>query len=363
MRDPLETTDSNLGRGRSTWGPVVSSPGVTPLQKNLLKRAQWLLVACLPIAGGCQNAEPSFDKQLAEEHNRLGGVAMRQGKLGGAERHFKTALSLSRSKSNLRTEADALNNLGLVYETMGSPDRALIHYDQALAAAMPEGSDSDPFTLQYFPGIFAASLNRTRVLLHEDELNLAIISLKEAYAASDEMGSMTSRATCRKMESLILVQAGDSQEALIAAKEAARLFEIADRTAARTAGLADARLIVGRLQRQQGNSLDAIESFHDAGRLARDIFSRTLVAISLQEIAATLADLGHLDDAVIRYQMALEETRRIPDMARSRHNIEALRSIAERLGRRDLLMECDEALQELDSSTSTTSPDLDSTAG
>lgn len=292
----------------------------------------------------CSAPQVSFEDQRAADHNRAGSMAVRKGELSRAALHFEQALEHARALADRRQQVDALNNLGIVHETLGERDRALEFYVEALEMARLE-QDDDPFFTTYQDGVFSAALNRSRLLLHRGEIEAARSSLEEARLAADALGTRITRAAVRKQQALQTDAEGEPEAALELAREAGRLYEISPGSAENIVGLADTRLILGRLLAAQGDDIGAIAEYRAAARLAKEVSDRTLTAVALEATANSLARLGHLDDARIRYQMALDVNRRIPNVSRSRRNLLALREIGVRQQRADLIRECDELLE------------------
>jgi tetratricopeptide (TPR) repeat protein len=284
----------------------------------------------------------------AEDHNRIGGESFRRGDLESAALHFEQALEHAKSVADRLRQVDALNNLGIVHESLGDASKALEYYDAALALATAGGGDGGPFGGRYELGVFSAGLNRARVLLGRGDLLASEAALAEAEAAADEIGSRITRAACSKQRALLLQAQGDLEAALDRAREAARLYEIVPRDPASLAGLADARLVLGRLFRARGDAVAAVAEFHAAAETAREVSDRTLIAVALESIAEVLEEQGRLEDAELRYRMALDVNRRIPNLERARRDVAALRRVGEAQGDPALVAECDVLLAELE---------------
>jgi len=298
----------------------------------------------------CAAPRPSFQDRRAADHNRIGAQSFQQGDLTTAALHFERALEIARGLADRRQHVDALNNLGIVNETLGQAEPALQFYERSLELASSEANldEDDPLFTRYELGIYSAALNRSRLLLNLGRLDESEQSLELASAAAAELGSRITRANCQKQRALLEQKLGRTASAFDLAREAVRLYEISDDNAANIAGLADATLILGRLLLEQGEPIDAIAKFRSANRLARQVSDRTLMAVSLELIGQTLVELGHLEDAELPYRMALDVNRRIPHAARARRNVVALLDVGQRLERADLIRECQELLAEID---------------
>ncbi|MBI4881390.1 MAG: tetratricopeptide repeat protein [Planctomycetes bacterium] len=304
----------------------------------------------------CAGPEPSFADSRAADHNRAGAGALRGGDLIAAKLHFTRALEHATALADRPRQVDALNNLGILDETMGLTEEALAFYERALALADPARGQAGPFAEKYLQGVYSASLNRSRLLLAAGDAAGARVSLDLAADAAAEIGSRVARASCQKQRALLELEAGEAEQALDLAREAVRLLEISPDSAANVAALADARLVLGRLLERQGDRIGAIAQYNEAAELARRVSDRTLTAVALEAIARALATLGHLEDAALRYRMAFDVNWRIPHLARARQNVLALKGLAQQLERSDLARECDELLAEIDAAAGMEKP-------
>ncbi len=284
-------------------------------------------LALLPLfAAACSSPAPSFADRRPEQHNRMGVDSLRRGDLASAAVHFEQALDLGRALDDRRQQVNALNNLGIVQESLGNLAPALLRYDQALALA----------PLAEFPqGVFAAELNRSRVLLSNGDVKAATAALGHAEEVGDTIGSRIARAQCLAQRAAITEESGDDARAIELAREAARLFEVSGDEFASRLGEADARLRAGRLLSKQGDRIKAIDELGAAHRLAQDVADRGLIAASLSAMGEALERSGFLDDARVRYQLAFDVNRRIPNVRRALENVEALERIAKAQGKAD----------------------------
>ena len=76
--------------------------------------------------------------------NRIGMEACRRGQFDEAEGNLLAALELARSGGGGCTTIKIHNNLGIVYELRGHPDRATHHYGTALKLMKAIGSGKHP---------------------------------------------------------------------------------------------------------------------------------------------------------------------------------------------------------------------------
>lgn len=292
-----------------------------------------LAAILLAATAACSSPLPSFEQQRAADHNRVGSEAFRRGDLETAAAHFERALESARATSDRVAETTAENNLGMVFEARGDDDAALAHFDAALRRAAPGqfGDEGDEHAL----GAWSASLNRSRLLLRRGDLALAEEAVGVASEAAERIGSLVTRAAVLKQEGLILRAAGRSAEALSRAREALRLYQIGEDTPESRAGRADTHLLIGRLLREGGDPVLAVASFGAAATVAERVPDRALRATAFTSIADTLEQLGHLDDARLRYRMAFDEYRYSGDVGRAEEVARALLRLAEAQHRKD----------------------------
>ncbi len=76
--------------------------------------------------------------------NRTGMEAFRRGQVGEAEAKLLTALRIIQTRGGNCTEAKIHNNLGIVYELQGSPEKALHHYNNALSLMKAKKAVNNP---------------------------------------------------------------------------------------------------------------------------------------------------------------------------------------------------------------------------
>ena len=79
--------------------------------------------------------EPS----VARIHNNIGAVYRQQGKLDKALEHYEKALAIDRRMADQAAVATRMANIGTVYMDRGDYERAREHYELSLAAARKSG--------------------------------------------------------------------------------------------------------------------------------------------------------------------------------------------------------------------------------
>lgn len=91
-----------------------------------------------------QQAERLFTKKedLLYTYSRLGGVAYQKGDLQQALNYHSRELGLAREVGNKSAEATALNNISVIFDNRGDPDKALDYLQQAAQLQPDEGRKS-----------------------------------------------------------------------------------------------------------------------------------------------------------------------------------------------------------------------------
>ncbi len=287
--------------------------------------ARGLCALALAQALGCSAPQPSFEDKRAQYHLRVGVDAYRRGDFRAASLGFERALEVARGLSDERSEADALLQLGSVFDTLGDAPRAMELYDEGIAVA--ERGDAP-----YDRGVLAGHLNRARQCATSGTLEDAVKHIEAARAAAERIGGRTERAAVLRHEAIVLERQSRFDDAADRANEAEQLDALAPRSPESLAGRADAHLILGRVLRAKGDAVGAVGQFKAAERLARELSDRTLIALALESSGATLFDQGRFEDARGFFRRAFDVNVRIPRADRARANVESLKRIAEKTG-------------------------------
>lgn len=306
----------------------------------------------LAVGAGCSAPAPSFEDRRAEEHNRAGAESFRHGDLAAAALHFEQALETAKGLGNRRQQVDALNNLGIVNETLGRQSEALELYQQGRALAAAEHVEDDAFVSDYLGGLLSTNLNLARLLLARGDREGARAALAGAGRAAEELGSRTARADVLKQEALyVLATAGAGEAALSPAIEATRLLEIAEQNPQNVARHADARLVLGRVLAAAGRNVEAVAEFRGAAELAKSLSDRPLTAAALESMGDVFEGMNLYTDARIRYEIALDVHLRVPNAGRARSALLRLEALAKKEQRPDLVQRFQEQLAALEAGT------------
>lgn len=274
---------------------------------------------------GCSSPQPSFEDKRAQYHLRVGADAFRRGDLNAAALGFERALEVARGLADERTEADALLQLGSVFDTLGNSARAAELYDEGIASA--ERGESP-----YDRGMLAGHLNRARQCVAANELEQAVTHIDAARAAAERIGGRSERAAVLRHEAIVLERQSRWDDAADRANEAEQLDALAPRSPETLAGRADAHLILGRVLRAKGDAVAAVTHFKEAERLARELSDRTLIAMALESSGTTLFEQGRFADARVFFRRAFDVNARIPRKDRALTNVDWLKRIAEKTG-------------------------------
>ncbi len=103
-------------------------------------------VCCLADAEQCLHESLLADKSFGPAHNTLGKLYFDQKKFYLAAWEFEFAMK------TMPNRPEPVNNLGLVYESVGQNDQAIVHYHQAVEMA--------PENAQYLGNLIRARIRR-----------------------------------------------------------------------------------------------------------------------------------------------------------------------------------------------------------
>ncbi len=289
----------------------------------------WFRTIVLLLAlGACRApSQPSFESQRAADHNRHARQAIDRGDLDVARRHVELALARATERDDRRREAEARSLLARLVELSGDAEPAEDHYSAALRLAQGETSGA----ATYDDGVLEAALGRARVRAARGDPGGAVDDLDLADRAAERLGSRSALAAVRLGRATVLHQQGDRLGAFKAAREASRLFEIAGDADGDLRGRAAARILLGRLMREEGDPVASIQELRVAARSAAKVRDPDLEGRALEEIGGVLEELGHLQDARLHYRRAVELLRRSPRADAPRSALASLARVSERI--------------------------------
>jgi CHAT domain-containing protein/Tfp pilus assembly protein PilF len=236
----------------------------------------------------------------ADTLNNLGLVYLSLGETRKALDKLNEALPISREVGDRRGEADTLNNLGLVYQSLGETRKALDKLNEALPIRREVGDRSgEAITLNNLGSVY-------RLL---GELQKALDKLNEALLIKREVGDRSGEAITLTNLGLVYRSLGEMQKALEVYNEALLIKrELGDRgsEAVILSNLGVVYSILGEPQK-------ALDKYNEALAIGREVGDRRGEAITLNNLGWIYRSLGELQKALDKLNEALPIKREVGD--------------------------------------------------
>ncbi len=297
-----------------------------------------LLLVCSLSLLGCSSPAPSFVDQRAANHNRAGAEAFQRGDLEAAALHFERALELGAALADRPAQADARNNLGIVYESIGRLEDAGRMYTEALQLSRPDSRRRDAFVQEYPGGVLAAALNLTRIATVEGDFDKARTALQDAEGAARELATGEAKVDVAKQRAaLAAAERGAAADVLDLAEAAVKAAERLEQSAANRVRQADAHIVLARVLLARGAVERALSAANTAAQLARAGSERSLIAVGLELLAEIDVAAGRYTEARERLALALDVHVRRPNSVSARRTLQRLIDVAGLEGRTELV--------------------------
>ena len=274
LRRLLVSQSSRAARRTQALAAVVLGDAATVvdelagLSRNLSDhRIRRLWARALADSGRLSEAQAVLEHVVAEDRNdfdawyAMGKYAYIQGNtLQAVERWLNPALGLAEMRGDQRQQADALNLLGLGYQSLGN-------------------------------------------------LPLALDKLQSAVRLRHELGYARGEAQSQQNLATVLATLGrfeDARAALARAREL--LAPIAD-----VAAQADLENDIGAFEEEQGNFRQALDSYRLALSLRQSLRDQRMIGESLQNVGFAYYQIGEFDNAEVHWQQAESLYRQLED--------------------------------------------------
>ena len=238
----------------------------------------------------------------------------------GAMRRYRRALALYRQVGDRRGQADAKNEIGILYAFQDQRARALSALQDALQIYRELGRRTE----------IAKCLNNVAILHkrggnYEDALRTYREALRIFRALDDE------RSTAVTLSNVALVyeQQGAYDEGLRRHKEALRTY----RTFDDSSGIARSLDNVGDIQVKQGQYRKALANFREALRIHRALGNRRRVAGAHNGIGRVQFWRYEYDEALTRFRKAVRLHREIGDRSAVASNLNDVGLVYQKQGR------------------------------
>ncbi len=235
----------------------VSLVKVTPLLLGIMVSVPPMVVAPLVVA----QSQNQLDNLL-----RQGATQFRRGQMTTALTTFQQALALARQTKDRRGEATILNNLGLIYNSVGQPQRALEFYQQALLI-IREVNDSLEERLRQRTGEAVTLNNIGLVYYNIGQPQRALEFFQQALPIRREIGDRAGEATTLNNLGGVYDSIGQPQRALEFYQQALPIKrEVGDRS-----GEATTLGNIASLQRTLNDRPAALQNIQAAIAIVEDI--------------------------------------------------------------------------------------------
>ncbi|MBO0861953.1 MAG: CHAT domain-containing protein, partial [Chloracidobacterium sp.] len=228
----------------------------------------------------------------ADTLNDLGLVYWSLGETQQALEKYKEALPLWRAAGDRKGEGDTLGNIGLVYSLLGEMQRALEKYNEALPLARAVGDRrGEAVTLNNIGGVYEAL----------GEMRKALERLNESLPVRRAVGDRVGEAATLNNIGFVYYLLGEMRKALDKYNEALPLWgEVGDRR-----GEAYTLDNIGLVYRSLGEEQKALERLNEALPLARAVGDRRGEAATLNDLGLVYWSLGETQKALEKYNEAL----------------------------------------------------------
>jgi len=252
------------------------------------------------------------------EQSRQGTLEARR---KGVEKYYE-ALDLYRRVGDRKWEAETLNNVGLVYHSLGEMQKALDIYNEALPLRLAVGDRrGEAITLNNI-GLVYRSLG---------EMQKALEKYNEALPLRRAVGDRRGEAITLNNIGMVYRSLGEMQKALEKYNEALPIFQTI--TVGDRADQAVTLNNIGVVYQSLGETQKALEKHNEALSLRRAVGDRRGEAVTLNNIGDVYRSLGETQKALEKHNEALSLRRAVGDRsgeAATLNNIgEAYRSLGE----------------------------------
>jgi CHAT domain-containing protein/Tfp pilus assembly protein PilF len=242
----------------------------------------------------------------AQTLNNIGVVYDSLGEMQKALEKYNEALPIRRAVGDRRGEAETLNNIGAVYYALGETRKALEKYNEALPISRAVGDRSGEAETLSNIGAIYWSLG---------DLQKALEMFNEALPIGREIGDRSGEATTLSNIGVMYLHLGETRKALEKLNEALPISRaVGDRRLEATT-LSN----IGQVYNSLGETQKALEKYNEALPIRRAVGDRSGEAVTLNNIGQVYDLLGEKQKALEKYNEALPISRAVGD-----RNLEAI---------------------------------------
>jgi CHAT domain-containing protein/tetratricopeptide (TPR) repeat protein len=297
-----EADSEHLIEGSETVSVIAEGPGAYLIEARSSEKTA--------KAGRYQIKVKELRAATAEDKYRVDGEVifreaeqLRKGSLEdkrkSVEKYYE-ALGLYRKASDREGEADTLNDIGLVYQSLGEPQKALEKFNEALQIYRAAGDRGGEAGALNNIGVAYRSMGETRKALEK---------FNEALQLRRAVGARGAEAITLNDIGVVYHSLGETQKALEKYNEALSLWGAAGSREGEAAVLNN----IGMVYRTIGETQKALEKYNEVLPILRAIGSRRGEATTLNNIGAVYRSLGEMQKALEKYNEALSLLRAMGD--------------------------------------------------
>jgi CHAT domain-containing protein/Tfp pilus assembly protein PilF len=268
----------------------------------------------------------------AQALNNIGEVYWSLGESQKALDKFNEALPIFQAVGDRRWEANSLNNIGLVYDSLGEKQKALDKYIEALPIWRAVGDHSGE----------ANTLNNIGVVYNSlGEKQKALEKYNEALPIFQAVGDRRWEANTLNNIGLVYDSLGEKQKALDKYNEALPIWRVVGDRRREAITLNN----IGLVYRSLGETQKAMEKLNESLPIKRAAGDRRGEAVTLINIGSVYLALGETQKAMEKYNEALPISRAVGDRRVEADTLNDIGSVYLALGETQKAMEKhDEAL-------------------
>ena len=231
-------------------------------------------------------------REQAAALNNIGVIYHSLGKLQKALEKFNEALPIRRAIGDRRGEAITLDDIGVIYHSQGDTQKALEKYNEALQIRRAIGNHQDE----------ATTLNNIgTVYRYLGEMQKALEKFNEALQIRRAIGDRRGEAATLNNIGLVYRSLGEIQKALEKYNEALSIRRAISDRRGEAATLND----IGLLYRSLGEMQKALDKFNEALPIRRAIGDRMGEAATLNNVGQVYRSLGEMQKALDKFNEAL----------------------------------------------------------
>jgi CHAT domain-containing protein/tetratricopeptide (TPR) repeat protein len=201
-------------------------------------------------------------------------------------------VTLRRASGDRAGEGEALNNMGVAYTSLGDTNRALEILEQALPLRKSAGD---------LNGVAETLHNLTAVYVTQSEFQLALSSEQEALTLYRTVGDRIGEATASNGMGVVLFNLGETERAIENQLQALQIHRELEDRHNQAVDLTN----VGSAYLKLEQPAKALEFLTSALEMHRQLGSRQGEATALQHIGQAHFQLGNLQKARENYELAL----------------------------------------------------------